>query len=115
MNCKTATLMGAAAALAASPALAAPSAAEAAAVPVASSYAQLLEPVPNAVERLRIADSDTAAPPARLIEAQYNQHHNHHHQNHNRRWYMQNGYIWSGGAWVLRPRHHHHHQNHSHN
>ena len=43
----------------------------------ASSYAELLEPVPNALEALKTAD---AAPrPARLQLAQYHHHHHHHH------------------------------------
>jgi len=127
MDRKTAMLMGAAAAaLATSPALAALPAGEPA-VPVASSYAQLLEPIPNAVERLQIADADTNDQPARLIEAQWAHHHHHnnynnynnynnhhHHHHHSRWWYQQNGYYWFGGAWVLRPRHHHHHSNYHH-
>jgi hypothetical protein len=108
---KTVTLVGAAAALAAGPALATPPAT--AATPVASSYAELLQPIPNAVERLQASDAEMAAAPAQLIPAQYAVHHHHHHH-HARRWYMQHGYSWYGGAWVIRPRvhhHHHHHQN----
>jgi hypothetical protein len=116
MNRKTATLLGAAAALAAGPGLAAPAAAEAPAVPVAASYAELLQPIPNAMERLKAADAQGELRPARLIDAQYiaHHHHHHHHHHHNRRWYIQNGYSWYGGAWVLRPRPHHHHHHHSH-
>jgi hypothetical protein len=115
MDRKTATLVGAAAALASSPAFAAPTTAEAPAVPVAASYAELLKPIPNAMERLRIADAEAAAKPPRLIEAQWvAHHHHHHHHHHNRRWYLQNGYYWYGGAWMLRPRHHHHHHHHHH-
>ena len=119
MDRKIAIMVGAAAALATGPALAAP-ATGSPAVPAASSYAELLQPIPNAVERLQIADAQADSAPARLIEAQYgngqqyNNHHHHHHQNHNRRWYRQRGYVWYNGAWVMRPRahhHHHHHQN----
>jgi hypothetical protein len=116
MDRKTATMIGIAGAFAAGPALAAPTP-EQPAVPAASSYADLLQPIPNAVERLKIADAQAAAQP-KLIEAQYypNQHHHHHHHHHNRRWYLRNGYSWYGGAWVLRPRaHHHHHHHHHHN
>ncbi len=43
----------------------------------ASSYAELLEPVPNALEALK---ADDAAPrPARVQLAQYHHHHHHHH------------------------------------
>jgi hypothetical protein len=112
MNRKTAVWLGAATALAAGPALAAP---ETSPVPVAASYAELLQPIPNAVERLKAADAQPDLRPARLIDVQYNAHHHHHHHNHhNRRWYIQNGYSWYGGAWVLRPRPHHHHHHHSH-
>ena len=116
MNRKTAMLMGAAAALTTGPTLAAPAEP---AIPAAASYADLLQPIPNAVERLKIADmqEDQATPAPKLIEAQYgqpyNQHHHHHH--HNRRWYMSRGYIWMNGTWVLRPRNHHHHHHHHHN
>ena len=86
------------------------------AVPVAASYAELLEPIPNAVERLKVSDAQTAERPATLIPAQWAvaHHHHHHHHHHNRRWYTSRGYIWSGGAWVLRPRTHHHHHHHHH-
>ena len=114
MDRKSATLVGAAAALAGSPALAAPAAEQARLLPVAASYAELLEPIPNAVEQLRLADAEAAAQPPRLIPAQYARHHHHHHHHHySRRWYRQHGYYWSGGGWALRPRHHHHHHNHN--
>ncbi len=114
MDRKTATLLGAAAALTAAPALAA-SAAPAPAVPVAASYAELLAPIPNAVERLKLADAEAQAQQPKLIEAQYYAHHHHHHNHHhNRRWYLRNGYNWYNGGWVLRPRPHHHHHHHNH-
>ena len=118
MKRKTAMMMGAAAALATGPALAAPAAAPSEpAEPAAASYADLLQPIPNAVERLKIADmqEDNAASAPKLIEAQYNgyNNHHHHHHHHNRRWYMSRGYVWMNGTWVMRPRHHHHHHHNS--
>jgi hypothetical protein len=109
MDPKTATLLAAAAALTAGPALA---------TPAAQAPAELLTPIPNAVERLQLADAEAQAP--RFIEAQFVVHHHHHHHHHhhrNRRWYLQNGYYWNNGAWLLRPRphHHHHHHHHHHN
>jgi len=69
------TTLGVAAALTAAAALPASSAADAHAaahaVPPAASYAQLLEPIPNAVERLQAANAQAAARSAELIEAQY--------------------------------------------
>jgi hypothetical protein len=104
MDRKTTSIAGAAAALAAGPAL-----------------AELLTPIPNAVERLRRAEAEPPAPPARLIEAQYGRpydhhHHHHHHHHHSRAWYLRNGYVFQGGGWILAPRpHHHHHHHHHHN
>jgi len=117
MTGKTATIIGAAAALAAGPTLAVAATPDAQAVPVAASYAELLQPIPNAMERLQASDAEAQARPAQLIEAQYvvAHHHHHHHHHHNRRWYLQNGYSWYNGAWVIRPRPHHHHHHHDHN
>lgn len=114
MDRKTATLLGAGAALAAGPALAS-APATAPAVPIAASYAELLAPIPNAVERLQASDAEVEAQP-QLIRAQYmaGPHHHHHHHHHNRRWYRSHGYIWSGGAWIIRPVAHHHHHHHHH-
>lgn len=117
MNRKTATLMGAAVAIAAGPAVATTSAVAAPAVPIAASYAELLQPIPNASERLKQADLEQSAAPARMIKAQWRDHHHHHnhyrhYRQHNRDWYLSNGYYWHGGGWVLRPRHHHHHHHH---
>ena len=94
------TSLGVAAAISALVAL--PAAAEpstAPAVPQAQSYSELLDPIPNAVERLRLADAQEE-PRARLIEAQYypppvDHHHHHHH-------------------WRRHRRHHHHHHHHHH-
>ncbi len=69
----------------------------------ASSYAELLRPISNAVETLRALDSQEAA---RLQEAQYYYYpppaYYYHHHHHNR---------------YYRPRyyHHHHHHHHHHN
>jgi hypothetical protein len=135
---KTAKIIGAAAAtLAAGPALAQSGALHEAPVPQASSYAELLQPIPNAVERLKIADAEAEAQ-ARLIPVQYgygydngyqngyrngyqyqNDHHHDHHHHHNRRWYQTHGYVWFLGRWVTRDyynsHHHHHHDHHHHN
>ena len=112
MDSKTALFVGAAAALVAAPAFAAPAIDQAPAVPPASSYAELLQPISNPLERLRLSDAQAQAQPARLIEAQFVEHHHHHH--HTRLWFRRNGYIWNGGAWVLRPVYHHHHHHHHH-
>ena len=113
MDRKIATMVGAAAALVAVPAAAQAAPAEMPAVPVAANYAQLLEPIPNAVEQLKTADREEAQRSA-FQEIQYNAHHHHHH--HSRDWYLRRGYMWFGGRWVTRDyyNHHHHHHHHSH-
>jgi hypothetical protein len=114
----TAKIVGAAAALVTGPAVAA-TPPQAQPVPVARSYAELLQPIGNPVERLAAADAQ--APEPRLLEAQYvayhhHHHHHHHHWRHSRAWYLRNGYYWNNGGWMLRPRrHHHHHHHHHHN
>jgi hypothetical protein len=116
MDKTTVALIGAAAALSAGPALSAVPSGEPA-IPVAASYAELLAPIPNAVERLRMAEAEAQTQQPQLIEAQYvtHHHHHHHHHHHNRRWYLSNGYYWHNGGWALRPRaHHHHHHHHNH-
>jgi len=92
--------------------LGAQAAAQAPAAAPAQSFADLLQPISNPVERLRLADEQEAQNPL-LIPVQYRSHHHHHHH-HNRRWYSSRGYSWYNGAWVYRPaRHHHHHHHHS--
>jgi hypothetical protein len=48
-------------------------------IPQAMSYADLLEPVPNAMERLAAADATDQVGEPHLIPAQYYHHHHHHH------------------------------------
>src|SRR5579872_7218849 len=116
MERKTAMFTGVAAAaisigsVAVSPAAAEP-------IPQAATYADLLETVPNAMERLNTADAVDKNGEAHLVLAQYDRGvaHHHHHHHHSRRWYRANGYIWNGRAWVRRPVHHHHHHHHHHN
>ncbi|HEV2594194.1 MAG TPA: hypothetical protein VGU01_03230 [Sphingomicrobium sp.] len=117
MENKTRNVIGAAAVIAAGAIAAAPASADP--VPPAASYADLLQPVSDAMGRLSADDAARQSAPAQFVEAQYVpggpvNHHHHHHHHHSRRWYMQHGYIWNGGMWVLRPvrRHHHHHHHH---
>jgi hypothetical protein len=71
------------------------------ALPAAKSYAELLEPIPNALAVLRAVDAAEAARAAQdasVTPVQYRHHHHHnrwwrHHHHHNRWW----------------RRHHHHH------
>ena len=117
---KAATMgvLGAVTGLAMTPAAALAASSEPA-VPTAQSFAELLDPIPNAQARLQRADIEAAQRPAQVIEAQYVAHHHHHHHHNqyrrSRAWYRSHGYMWSGGGWIVRPRAHHHHHHHHHN
>lgn len=73
-------------AFAVTPVIGAPAVA-AAATPVANSYAELLEPIPNAIEKLRASDLAAQQQPSRLIKAQWEHHHHHHHHHHHNHYY----------------------------
>lgn len=115
---KTINAIGAAAVLVTG--AAAGTAAAADPVPVAASYADLLQPVSDPEARLSADNAARESAPALFHEAQYardqyDHHHHHHHHHHSRRWYYQHGYVWNGRMWVLRPvRYHHHHHHHHH-
>jgi hypothetical protein len=78
----------------------------------ASSYADLLAPIPNAVTLLKADDAARAQQPAakavddiQLAQGYYHHHHHHHHHHHSYRYgppypYYRHGY------------HHHHHHHH---
>ena len=126
MDAKTASLLGAAAALATLPAAAQAAPAEVGPLPVAASYAELLQPIPNAVERLQA--SYAADQEAHLIDVQYGPgplaHHHHHSQYNTGPGYGGNGQGYDrhhhsqynagpgyGGNGQGYDRHHHHHHN----
>ena len=105
MDKKTAGLVGAISALVTISAVEAARAQEVTDVLNARSYAELLQPIPNAVALLMAADEVTAArnkaeagqnPNVQL--AQDHHHHHHHHRRHHRHHH-----------------HHHHHPHHHHN
>jgi hypothetical protein len=79
------------------------SAEPAAAPQPARSYAELLDPIPNAAERLNVDDA------ASVELAQYyyygGPYHHHHHHHHHHRWYY---------GYVPHPYYHHHHHHHHH-
>jgi hypothetical protein len=135
METKTLGILGAISSLVVLPGMAvgAPAAFQPAVAP-AHSFAELLDPIPNAVERLKIADAQDAAKP-RLIKAQYNDHHHHHHHHnayvvvpqyhpyyrpHYRRHVYRYGYRYGYSPRVIVPYiapyqdHHHHHHHHHH-
>ncbi len=102
METKTFGLLGAISSLVALPGMAVgASASFQPGVPRAQSFAELLEPIPNAVERLKIADAQDAAPQPRLVEAQYyvlRRYHRHYYRRYyvpyyRRRHYYHYGYV----------------------
>ena len=111
MTVKT-TWLNSAAAAAFVVGLAAPALATATPIPPAATYADLLEPVPDAGARLA-ADDTMRMQGAYLVRTQYwggrYHHHHHHHHHHSSQWYRDNGYYWDGGDWVIMPQYHHHH------
>jgi hypothetical protein len=71
----------------------------------ANSYADLLQPIPNAAEVLKVVDERApASEEANVQLARYHHHHHHHHSH------------WRRGPVVVigRHRHHHHHHHHHH-
>ena len=106
MKARNIGVVGAISALAVAPGLGAQAAP---AVPIAQSYGELLEPIPNAVERLQLADAEEAARPAVLVKAQYVPApvaHHHHHHHHHHVYYRHHRHH-------RRVVHHHHHHHHS--
>jgi len=104
MRTRTFMMTGAAAIALAAGALLAP-VAMADPIPQAASYADLLEPVPDAMARIH-ADDALGSGDARFIPAQINigigiGHHHHHH--HSARWYRDHGFFWNGRVWVQGP------------
>jgi hypothetical protein len=111
MDKKIAGLLGAVAALGGLNAAQAAPALDPTEILRANSFAELLEPIPNAAELLRAVD---AQPPAEAVvhEAQYYPYYRHHHHHHA---FYPRYYAPYGGEVVVVPRyrryyrHHHHH------
>jgi hypothetical protein len=124
MEKKIAGLIGAVATLGAlSPAGAAPMASSAPTeILRANSFADLLEPIPNAVSLLRAVDEAGPSVDGNVQQAQYYYHHHHHHHHHAQfypRYYPRYDYDDGAPVVIVRPPygryyHHHHHHHHHH-
>lgn len=71
-------------------------------LPVANSYAELLTPIPNAIEQLKVSDALLRAQDGNAARVEKVWHHHHHHwyrHHHHHHWYHH---------------HHHHHWYHHH-
>lgn len=81
----------------------------------ANSFADLLEPIPNAAALLQAVDESQPAPSANenVQLAQFYYHHHHHHHHHHHAWRR----YYAPRVVVVPPRyrryHHHHHHHHS--
>jgi hypothetical protein len=106
MDKRIAGLIGAAAALttAHSAAAAAPTTSELAHLQQPKSYAELLQPIPNAVTVLK-SDDQSRAVSGPVERVGYYHHHHHHHHGYSRGYY---------GGYAPRRYHHHHHHHHHH-
>jgi hypothetical protein len=112
MDKKLAGLLGAVGALASlNTAQAAPSS-DPSEVLKAGSFADLLEPIPNAMEKLQAIDETGSSSKVRLAQFFVEHHHHHHHHHH--------GYYRDYGPRIVVPygyrryEHHHHHHHHHH-
>lgn len=119
MDKKIAGLLGAVAALSSLNAVQATPGPDPTEVLRADSYAELLEPIPNASALLRAVDEARPEPSAdaNVQMAQYYYHHHHHHHHHHHAFYPR--YYDPYGPVVVVPRyrryyHHHHHHHHHH-
>jgi hypothetical protein len=80
----------------------------------ANSYADLLEPIPNAVALLRIVDETTPAPASENVQLAQFYHHHHHHHHHSFYRHHHHSYYPPVVVVPRRYRHHHHHHHHHH-
>ena len=80
----------------------------------AQSFADLLEPIPNAMEKLRAVDETESAPRVQTAQLFIEHHHHHHHHHHG--YYRGDGprIVVTPGFRSRRYYHHHHHHHHHH-
>jgi hypothetical protein len=82
----------------------------------ANSFADLLEPIPNAAALLQAVDESGPAPSANenvQLAQFYHHHHHHHHHHHGWRRYDEPRIIVVPPRYRYRHHHHHHHHHHS--
>ncbi|MDE2602004.1 MAG: hypothetical protein KGL62_06490 [Bradyrhizobium sp.] len=115
MDKKIAGLLGAAVALGTLGTVQAAPAPAATDVLTANSFADLLEPIPNAVTLLRALDESPATSADGNIQvAQYYYHHHHHHHHHHGWRRVLPPYYYHHHHHHYRYYHHHHHHHHHH-
>lgn len=81
----------------------------------ANSYADLLEPIPNAAAVLQALDEQAPAAEPKVQLAQWYHHHHHHHHHHHGYWRGYGyGYGYGPRVYVVPRRYYHHHHHHHH-
>ncbi|MGX4771095.1 hypothetical protein ACWAUC_15015 [Bradyrhizobium guangdongense] len=85
----------------------------------ASTYADLLQPIPNAARTLEALEQQAAAEPAEAnVQVAQLYYHHHHHHHHHGYWHHHHHHGYYRGGVVVVPRrrfyHHHHHHHHHH-
>ena len=106
MDKKIAGLLGAAAALTTITAANAGAASQSGEVAPATSYRDLLDPIPNPIASLKADDARLAETPADGTRVAQNYHHHHHHHHHH--------HVIPRPVRRMLHRHHHHHHHHNH-
>jgi hypothetical protein len=107
MDKKLAGLLGAAAALTTMTAAQAATPGQQTELAPASSYRDLLDPIPNPLAALKADDANTPKTEVAQVSVQLGHHHHHHHHHHR-------GVILRFGPGHHRYHHHHHHHHHHH-
>ncbi len=115
MDKKIAGLLGAVAALGSFPAAQAAPAPAPTDVLRANSYADLLEPIPNAIAVLQAVDESGSTQPSENTQLAQLFYHHHHHHHHHHSFYHHHHHSFQPRVVVVprrRYRHHHHHHHH---
>ena len=86
------------------------------ALPAARSYAELLDPIPNAVAMLQAADAaavrdaqQPAGDDVQVAQVYIGVGHHHHHHHHHRYWWRHHHHHHHHRVYIYRHHHHHHH------
>jgi hypothetical protein len=76
------------------------------------SFAELLQPIPNAAETLRAIGAANSARTVDEGDVQLAQYHHHHHHHHHRFYHHHHHHHWRPRWWYRHHHHHHHHHHH---
>jgi len=114
MDKKIAGLLGAVGALASLNTAQAAASPDSADVLKAGSYADLLEPIPDAAGKLRAVDESANTSKVQTAQLFFEHHHHHHHHHHHGYYRGEPRIVVTPGYGYRRYYHHHHHHHHHH-